>query len=191
MYLWDEQVGRYEKKMLKGHPLAFATVCVDGALFRIKDLLPESVPKKSMATVTEAVHMLWIHLTMTKGGVSPLTKRMIKSLEDLYPDEDDRSVPSGWGELVSAVTLTCEMARGDDPVDTLLDCIGYAYQGILQMAIKTESKRSKTTEKAIRNFEAKSPLCQFEIKFQLAQLDATTAGKRVQSALYPGLHYPK
>lgn len=193
MLIWDDVVGHEEKRMLRlpqKHQLAYGTVCVDHAFFYMEAYLAAKIPKKSHALVKQAVKVLWDFLAEPGTRKPQIIEKRIEELNAIWPDNDDPVHIPGWGDILQGVIGVYEMANGEDPKELLLDSVGYAYQGVRQMAKVLESKRAKTTESAIRGFEKKSPLCQAEMKFQLACLQLLEFEGTVESVLFLGKRFP-
>ncbi len=193
MYVWDDVVGRHEKRMKRLprlHQLALAVACVDGARSRMQAYLASYVPKKSLGTLNQVVKALWEFLAAPKQKKAAFSQKYVDELQAINPGEDDPVLVRGWGQILDAALRACDMAKGEDPKELILDCLSYAYQGIMEMAIKLESKGAKTTEKVLSNFEEKSPLCLAEMKFQLECLYSLESGGQVESALFPRHRFP-
>ena len=193
MYIWNDIVGHHEKRMKRLprlHQIALAVACVDGALCRMEEYLEAYVPKKSLATVKQAVKTLWEFLAAPTQRKAAFSQKYIAELQAINPGEDDPVPALGWGQILDATLRVCDMASGEDPKELILDCLGYAYQGIMEMATRLESQGAKTTEKTVRDFEKKSLLCQAEMKFQLDCLHGLESGRKVESALFSRYHFP-
>lgn len=190
MYVWDDVVGRHEKRMTRlerRQQIALAVVCVDGAFSRMEEYLTARVPKKSAGRVNETIKSLWEFLVTRKKGT--LSEKRVDQIRAMSPGEDDPILARGWGEILDATSGACDMALGEDPKELILDCVSYSYQGVMEMAISTAG-RAKASEKDVRNFETKSVICQDEMKFQLECLDTLEAGDQVQSVLFAKYRFP-
>lgn len=193
MFVWDDVVGRHEDRMTRMprlHQIALAVVCVDGALSRMADYLAHHVPSESIRTVEQAIEALWEFLAASQREQVGFSEMHVEDLQAINPGEDDPVLAPGWGQLLDATLRACDMAKGEDPKELILDCLGYAYQGVLEMTIRLEGKGANITEQAVRNFEIGSSRCQAEMQFQLASLHALESGGQVESAVVPGRRFP-
>lgn len=187
MYLWDDVVGSAERRMLKlprKSQVAYGIVCADGALARMSPYLAERVPRKNYLLAKAAVNDLWEFL-MSPGIKGKLQNRA-DEIDSIMPEDDDLKFVPGWGEILESVHSDCEMVNGEPPKELLADCISYAYQGVLEMAIVIDTRRARTTEAAVRDFEEHNERCRSEMAFQLHCLEILEQGDEVRSALFSG-----
>lgn len=187
MDFWEENVGRREKKMFKlpnKRQLIYATACVDHAVFQMEAYLASHVPKKALITLNRAVRAMWDFLSGEKLRPSQI-RAIINELQEINPGEDDPILAPGWGDILDGAVSACEMLKGGDPSEWLVNCISYAYQAVMKMAIKLEATQKITTASVSYRFEMNSPLCQAEVQFQIECLDAVESSRGIESTLFP------
>jgi len=193
MYVWLDIVGREEKRIKRLQPLqriALAVACIDHAFSVMDEYLAAYVPKQSLGMAKQAIEALWEFLAASKKKKAHFSDDYADELQTINPGEDDPVLAPGWGQILDAILRACDMARGEDTKELIMDCLGYAYQGVMEMAIKLESKGAKTTERALRYFEKTSPHCAAEMRFQLECLHALEPEGTVESALFGGRCFP-